>query len=561
MEISELESKELKSVVSEIKKVSQKRFSSFLIVPLVFLLLSVYCGIWLESSSNNRDFIWKAVYYIDHYVKCFLKRKNYSVIDFNTLVIPDGYIDKSKDVVKGILESWANVSLSYNSIIAATIILFYSIMENKQEGIANRRIMAFAFGSATTPLLFCVSMILLIFYYIFWQSSYYFISLFIIAYVLLNQFGIMIMILFSASHYGHNKIVPVIEEKQLRCLIDNRSLTNKYKIHIWTYFTRHMSEAISSSEIVADQMILVREILDVPIKLNEKLEKEGNSLRRKVHKTLSKIFIGVQVYLCGEKQSLSHTCGMKDIVHIGRDDYYAFYYNNLISAFERLQNKELELTALIGAVEDFLIRLTLKGLTTDDYWQKTLEQVPIIFASVMNALYSENYKSIVSPTDRCVDLYNHIITVTHNNIETSDEKRKNKIESLEKNLFLIYVFYIGFLFYTDKNEDLYSRIDVSHESNFFEKKNSQTNCNKRGGKVVPAVKGIQDLKGTYLLDRTSLQIDGKPEVEQFIFDIWRNWTEASNIGVYRFVNVLDTYNGKTHKCFAVRYVLNRLKLR
>ena len=98
-------------------------------------------------------------------------------------------------ILTNVLDNIYNLIISYNAILAAAVILFYSVMDNRKEGIPHRRIMSFAFGSKSVPALFLISLILVPVGFIMNKYSLYYISTLALIIVFIYQMVIICAVL------------------------------------------------------------------------------------------------------------------------------------------------------------------------------------------------------------------------------------------------------------------------------------------------------------------------------------------------------------------------------
>lgn len=487
--------KDYDEIIANIQKVNVndgRRSKLFFSCLFLFLLL---IGFYYETHINARNQFWQIFYKLSRYV--LGKNNSLSKAEITEIVRKGPsthFVYTVKKIVKNILASWAGILLSYNGILAATLILFYSIKDNKKDGIPNRRIMAFAYGSHTAPILFGVSMIFMPIYYLFWHIELYFIAMFLILYISILQLTIMNMILKSTSHMFHNEQIKKIEKEQLRFIIENKKTINKYGIPIWTYFTRYMSEALSSVDLLSDQIVLVREILFIPFEGIISVKKSKKPKRHKQSKYIS----------------------------FSPNDYYYFYYNNLSASFKKLSNDQnLTRATLIDTVKDFITKLLiyyLESFDTDTGNLKIEENtVPVVVSSVIKSLYETSW-NYHDPEMDSIEIINQLISIINIYIKEGKAEKINTYE-FKRKLLLEYVLFQGYL-----------------ES-------------KQSGNTI---KHLDYLNEISLLRFNRLS----PNEQKLCFEIWDYWAGDSIRESGYFKRVVDTYEGNSKDSYAIVYILN-----
>ena len=516
MSASESGNKELRKITRKLDRISRKTVSIFLFFSVGIFFVILALGLNYERTPIERYELWELAYYLDCHVTNFISGRNIEISNS----LPANYIEGTKPIVKRILDEWASVSLSYNAILAASLILFYSIMDNRREGIPNRRIMAFAYGSMTAPILYALCMCCVPLYHFFWQSEFYYLAFVLITYVFFLQFILMIMVLTSISHRFHNYIIQKIEQRQLDYIIKNKEILDKYGVHIWAYFTIHMRVVLASSEIQSDQMVLIRDILDVPMKVERRLKKWRNLKR------LFKSIIPGNNY---EQRGFPFNLLNPILEHydINDEDYYSFYYNNLVYSFAQLNymDEKSATDTFMDVIADYLIKKVIEVYHTKES-ELFSRRLAIILAAIMNATFQESNDEKRSEA-YCIDLLNQIISVNHFQ-KQSVSVDESADDNLVKMLLLVYAFYHSFRFYKAKSNN--QKIELSFQ----------------GGEELKEIRVLQDC---VLLDK---DID-------ILYKVWSCWSKYENLGSLYFVETLRTIEGKTHDCVPMLHIMECAK--
>lgn len=222
-------------------------------------------------------------------------------------------------------EMVCDVVIAYSTMLAAVVIFYYSVTENKRLGIPYRRLIAYTVGPHTIPVLFIVTLLLTVFMvvsrHIPWKHTMYISA----AYILLLQTCVIIEILRSTSYDYGKQVICREERKRYRMEIKPEESCSMNRI----YSTGHLEQAIHSDEIILDKKELLEEFLRIPFQ-----KKEGALSLKNFRR---EIFEGE-----GEQEKI-----------------YQFYFSNISSAFQNLNGGEkwIERSELYLCIGDFLRKL------------------------------------------------------------------------------------------------------------------------------------------------------------------------------------------------------------
>lgn len=247
----------------------------------------------------------------------------YSYIAGNLKKIGDEWYQSGRDikhVISENIEDFYDILITISTILAATVIFFYSVQDNKKEGIPHRAILAYSFGSLTIPVFFFLSMLILPVSFWLYHVNMKISFVVCIFFSYCFQMLIIALILFSTSFsYGLRVICNAeIRQYQKLCKIkkeSSRDLENNPQF-IWTYLMHHLEQAVTSDELIADKMMLVRELLKTPY--HDKKRILAKIQKNKYESSMS-------------KERLENN-------DLGR--IYEFYYLNLSAAMEYLSRAE-----------------------------------------------------------------------------------------------------------------------------------------------------------------------------------------------------------------------------
>ena len=200
----------------------------------------------------------------------FLKilRKTYDILSF----VRSGNIKfallNAKGVLFDIQDDFLNVLLTFGTILAAAVIFFYSVQDNRKEGIPNRTIMSYTSGSMTVPVLFLNMVAIIPVSYV---TSGFGLEYFVwtgMLFTYVTQMLILWIILKSTSHtYSVHAICNAeIQQYQKLMEIENRALEKGRREYpfLWTYLLQHLEQVLMSDEIDTDKLETARRLLRVP---------------------------------------------------------------------------------------------------------------------------------------------------------------------------------------------------------------------------------------------------------------------------------------------------------
>lgn len=228
---------------------------------------------------------------------------------------------KSWGWIKGILwesaEFMCNVIVTYGTMLVASVIFFYSVMDNKRLGIPYRRLLDLTIGSHTIPILFIMTLLLTVFMVMARAVSWKYTTYVCMGYILLVQMYVIVHILLSTS-YAHCK--------RIICRYERKRFMKQEKIYNLGEFTGYLERAVHSGEIIQDKAEMLGDFLRIPFD-GAVWKMYGRSIRK----------------------------GTFDEKREGRR-IYGFYFVNILSAFRNGGEDitDLELDQLYAVIINFL---------------------------------------------------------------------------------------------------------------------------------------------------------------------------------------------------------------
>ncbi len=300
--------------------------------------------------------------------------------------------------IKGILwdsaEFMCNVIVTYETMLVASVIFFYSVMDNKRLGIPFRRLLDLTIGSHTIPILFMITLLLTVFMVMARSVSWKYTTYVCMGYILLVQMYVIINILLSTS-YAHCK--------RIICRYERKRFMKQKGIYNLREFTGYLERAVHSGEIIQDKTEMLGDFLRIP-------------------------FDGV-VWKMYEK---SIQKGTFDEKREGKRIYH-FYFVNTLSAFrdDGGEIANLEIDQMYSCILDFLKEYvgqngggmgTLKELLKSKYEESECTRKinyisHMVISGVMNALAFGNARGYAG-------LYKNLLT----KCELADEIRGKQIK-------------------------------------------------------------------------------------------------------------------------------------
>ncbi len=275
------------------KRIRRKMHVWFLVLLFVFLAFTVIAAV----SDLNVDF----------------REMLYCSMPFS---------EEFRGVISENIEEFYDILITVSTILAATVIFFYSVQDNRKEGIPHRAIMAYSFGSYTIPVFFFFSMVILPTGFWLFHCNMKITFMVCMIFSFLFQMLIIALILFSTSFTYGLRVICKAEVRQYKMLCKIETGSGKgledNPQFIWTYLMHHLEQAVTSDELIADKMMLVRELLKTPY---HKSRCPNFKWRKK-----NIAYVDDMSSVCLEKNKLNRI--------------YEFYYGNLSAAMEYLGKTE-----------------------------------------------------------------------------------------------------------------------------------------------------------------------------------------------------------------------------
>ncbi len=329
-------------------------------------------------------------------------------------------------------ESFLESLFTISTIIAAAVTFFYSVQDNKKEGIPHRAIMAYSFGSYTVPCLFVGVLIMLPVNYIIFYIGNWVLSWVAIIFTYLIDLLIIAIILLSTSHQYSLHAIGNAEIRQYNRLCEiyiQEPCMQEKTSYIWAYLLNYLEQALLSDELFSDRMEMARRLLRVPF-----YEKEIgiiNDLSIRINKISKK----------GNPQISLQKLNTNTLKAL-----YSFYYQNILTIFQRSSgsyNTE-QRSKIYLVLYEFMEDLTTLFKTGQSHSNRNLGRpyYSMTLCGIMNAVMDSNVEDSES---FCNYILNNIV--------------HEKIRRLQIGL---YIFFQEYLYRTNRNAirlDMVAEID------------------------------------------------------------------------------------------------------
>ena len=325
---SEYEAKHLTAEIGrelDIRRGINKANFVYLLVEAMVLML-----MFLMDILNIFELQYQKICRIADGANCSLLQKTAGRIrSFRELLLP------VKSILLNSQENILNVLLTLGTILAAAVIFFYSVQDNRKEGIPNRMIMSYTSGSLTVPVLFMSLMFLIPVNYAAVSMELHYFAWTGMIFTYITQILILWIILKSTSHSYSVHAICNAEICQYQKLVEiekrlqGMENTEREYAFLWTYLLQHLEQALLSDEIATDKLELARRLIRVPW-----YEKKISFWEEPLW-SLQKYF-GKKQKSMGANPELSP--GRLKEEHL--KSLYEFYYRNLITVLQYMGPQE-----------------------------------------------------------------------------------------------------------------------------------------------------------------------------------------------------------------------------
>lgn len=322
----------------DVRTTINKVNSRYLVVEVAMLII-VFLLDLSECFQKSLHWYWKCVEALENIVCC----QQFKFIKYQLLFIKFRLLNIGSQLyrIKYVLlcsqKDLLNVLLTFGTILAAAVIFFYSVQDNKKEGIPNRAIMSYTSGMLAVPSLFMSMVFMIPMNYL---ASFFDLNYFAwvgMVFTFITQVMILWIVLKATSRSYSIHAICNAEIQQYQKLIEiekayeSKNMDPEYPI-FWTYFLQHLEQVLSSDEISTDNLQIAGRLLRVPYYENKISIREDPIVPilplgrfRKAGKKAGSI------NPCLSEARLSNN-NLKSI--------YEFYYRSLVAVFRKKCQQE-----------------------------------------------------------------------------------------------------------------------------------------------------------------------------------------------------------------------------
>lgn len=394
-------------------------------------------------------------------------------------------------------EEFYDIISVMNTILAASVVFFYSIQDNCKAGIPHRVIMLYTFGEFTVPVVFFIELIMqpLILLAAFFEI--YTVSFVMIVMDFILQILVIIFILLATCYHYCTYAIFNVEIRQFLLFFHlDRKLENSDIKLIWSYFIKYMKYVVESNDLSIERTDLFRKLLRVPF-----YKKEQSMYEYWLKKS-------------AEKLAYNDDFSNKD----ERWELYCFYYNNLLPVFEylsgegKIEERNIYYDILYEFLNDLdkIYRCKIKeDLTCLE------ENYHIIVSAIMNACMMS---TVPEKEEFCIYIFNNCLC---------DKIRIRQIG--------LYILFLEFLYKISVDKIPSKEFPVKLIGNI----RYYINCWKNSIKQNETREGLRTMY-----------------IEHW--KIWSTWSSVSNIFSYEVLqNAISTIFEQSFESVPITYIMNK----
>lgn len=476
------------------KRISLKERTVLFYMPIVFEILCIFMDICGEKRR------------IYSYIGRIFKEENF---DLYCKII------YSKCLLGANIDRFFDIIITLDTILAASVIFFYSVQDNRKGGIPHRVIMSYAYGSFLLPCMFIVILLLVPINFGAISLNLRWTAWFGMLYTYIVQMRIIVIILKSTSYQVSVNILGNAEIRQYDaiCCMENENIQDmERKNHVaenplfrQTYLQHHFGQVVLSNELSSDKLELMRRLLRIPYYEGEiKLMKEHMFCKTAM-----------------KKQSLTGWKSKKGFPEIsfrklGENslaNIYEFYYENLLMVLNQDKKEYIdERNRIYFVIYEFIEELSKlreinKGIPMScDTAEKCCCNYLMTICGILNAVMDSNVEEAESV---CHYVLNNIVCKDVWNLQVG-----------------LYIFFQEYLVHIN-----------------------------RAAIKLDALNRMRELENWKLLNDDRCKEDTEKLYQEF-WQVWMQYTTLSKkvINIH-FINAYRTLNGETYLSEPISYFL------
>ncbi len=180
--------------------------------------------------------------------------------------------------LNGVLTAYYELLIATSAIVTATVVLFYTIIDNRRMGIANRMVISYYAGRYALPLCFMLTLIGLPVIHILLDMKKNYMAEAGIAIIFTVQLGIIALILVATSYRCNIYLICKIEKRQLNLMLED-GMEDEF---LWMYMVHHMEGIATAEGIFLEKSQLIHKLLKVPLETGNWRDKQETGRWRRV---------------------------------------------------------------------------------------------------------------------------------------------------------------------------------------------------------------------------------------------------------------------------------------
>lgn len=180
-----------------------------------------------------------------------------------------------------VLTAYYELLIATGAIVTATVVLFYTILDNRRMGVANRMIISYYAGRYVLPLCFMLTLIGLPVIRILLDMKRNYMAEAGIVILFTVQLGIIALILVATSFRCNIYFIGKIEQSQLELMLED-GMEDEF---LWMYMVHHMESIATAEGIFLEKSQLINKLLKVPLEIRDwKKKQEKKRWKRVIYK-------------------------------------------------------------------------------------------------------------------------------------------------------------------------------------------------------------------------------------------------------------------------------------
>lgn len=403
--------------IKDLNKFTKIKVSGIIGIIIALAIISLAVSIFMDTHTNLKMDLYR-------YIREHLEKYDTQLCE---------YIIGVKAGIAANREAYCNLVVTLNTILAASVIFFYSVQDNKKGGIPHRTIISYAIGSLSIPILYILTMILVPMSYFSHALQLPWTIYVCMTWTYIIQMIIVYVILLSTSAQYSIHAITNLEIRQYRVLtlIEKNgweTIEQRNSDYAWTYLLHHLIEVMKSGELSSDKMALLRRCIWVPYYTKEA--------------PIWSFFIKDVRLKQVEKLLCENSLGQ----------IYEFYRSNLLGIFNYLQQarEEENTEKVLLILYEFIGQLMLKlKFCEEGQVSNSRKAYLMTVISIMIALM----ESDLEETEQvCIKILNEVM-------QEENEECKEMVHKVRYELLSLYIIALEYINYVESDNVRMNNID------------------------------------------------------------------------------------------------------